>query len=115
MRQMLEKVGLYERRNNFPAQLSGGEQQRVAIARALVKRPRLLLCDDPTGALDDKTGSLILGLIRRMNKAFGTTVVLVTHNPTLVKMADRSITMRDGGIVNLSTRAKRLFPDNPDL
>jgi putative ABC transport system ATP-binding protein len=99
--EMLDAVGLRERRNNFPSQLSGGEQQRVAIARALAKKPKLLLCDEPTGALDDTTGIQILGLLQRTSASFGITVVLVTHNAAIVDIANRVITVRNGGIEDI--------------
>lgn len=91
-------VGLADRRNNFPAQLSGGEQQRVAIARALAKNPKLLLCDEPTGALDYNTSKDILKLIEDVNKKYGNTIIIVTHNDAIKNMADRVITLRDGRI-----------------
>ena len=95
---VLEQVGLGERMQNFPAQLSGGEQQRVAIARALAKRPKLLLCDEPTGALDDQTGKQILSLLQAQSRAGGMTVVIITHNPALTAMADRVIRVKSGQI-----------------
>lgn len=97
--QALALVGLEERMKNFPSQLSGGEQQRVAIARALAKNPKLLLCDEPTGALDYETGKAILSLLQEMSRENGMTVVIVTHNSALVKMADRVIRMQSGKIV----------------
>jgi putative ABC transport system ATP-binding protein len=100
--QVLDSVGLHDRRNNFPSQLSGGEQQRVAIARALVKVPKLLLCDEPTGALDDKTGVQILRLLQRLSQSFGVTVIIVTHNAAIVDMARRVITMRNGAIERIA-------------
>ena len=95
---ILAEVGLSQRLSNFPAQLSGGEQQRVAIARALAKRPRLLLCDEPTGALDDQTGKQILSLLQRQSRENGMTVVIITHNSALTAMADRVIRLRDGRV-----------------
>ena len=95
----LEQVGLSERAGNFPSQLSGGEQQRVSIARAIVKKPRLLLCDEPTGALDSATGRMILALLKRLKENYGTTVVIVTHNAKLADVADRIIRLSDGTIV----------------
>jgi putative ABC transport system ATP-binding protein len=95
----LERVDLGDRRDHFPSQLSGGEQQRVSIARALAKRPTLLLCDEPTGALDPDTGRRILGLLRTINRELGTTVILVTHNGALGKLADRVIRLRGGAVV----------------
>ncbi len=96
----LEKVGLSERGNNFPSQLSGGEQQRVSIARAIVKKPPLLLCDEPTGALDSKTGRKIVALLRELKEEYGTTVIIVTHNAKLAQIADRVIVLSDGKIVS---------------
>ena len=95
---VLEEVGLGQRMKNFPAQLSGGEQQRVAIARALAKRPQLLLCDEPTGALDYATGKQILALLQRQSRENGMTVVIITHNSALTAMADRVIRFRNGGV-----------------
>ena len=97
-KEALDMVGLTERANNFPAQLSGGEQQRVAIARALAKNPRLLLCDEPTGALDYNTSKEILRLIEDVNKKYGNTIIMVTHNDAIKNMADRVVTLRDGMI-----------------
>ncbi len=91
-------VGLAPRRDHFPAQLSGGEQQRVAIARAIVKRPDVLLCDEPTGALDYTTGKLVLDVIARVNTDLGTTAVVITHNAAIAGMADRVLVMGDGSI-----------------
>lgn len=95
---VLEEVGLKERMNNFPAQLSGGEQQRVAIARALAKNPKLLLCDEPTGALDYNTGKAILKLLEDTCKNTGKTVIVITHNQAITQMADRIITVKSGKI-----------------
>ncbi len=92
----LELVGLSDRANHFPAQLSGGEQQRVAIARAIAKRPEVLLCDEPTGALDVKTGVLVLEAVQRINRELGTLTLVITHNAILAEMADRVFTMSDG-------------------
>ena len=97
-RKVLEEVGLADRMNNFPAQLSGGEQQRVAIARALAKNPKLLLCDEPTGALDYRTGKAILQLLQDTCRRTDTTVVIITHNKALCAMADRVIRVRSGTI-----------------
>lgn len=100
-KEMLDKVGLSARADNFPSQLSGGEQQRVSIARALVKKPKLLLCDEPTGALDSKTGRLILELLQKMCKAEGMTVVLITHNSAITPMGDRVIRMKNGKVESM--------------
>ncbi len=99
---ILAKVGLSERVDNFPSQLSGGEQQRVSIARALAKKPKLLLCDEPTGALDYRTSKQILSLLHKECRETGTTVVIITHNQALAAMADRIITMRSGKIVQIA-------------
>ena len=96
--EMLDEVGLTDRKNNFPAQLSGGEQQRVAIARALAKNPKLLLCDEPTGALDYTTGKSILKLLQDQSRKNGMTVIIVTHNLALCDMADRVIRVKSGSI-----------------
>lgn len=96
----LDSVGLSERKNNFPSQLSGGEQQRVSIARALAKRPKLLLCDEPTGALDYNTGKTILKLLQTKCSQDGMTVVLITHNSAITPMANRVIRMRSGKVVS---------------
>ena len=95
---VLERVGLSGRSGNFPAQLSGGEQQRVAIARAIAKNPKLLLCDEPTGALDYQTGKAILSLLRDMCQTYGMTVVVITHNSALAPMAERVIHLQNGKV-----------------
>ena len=97
---VLDEVGLHDRAKNFPAQLSGGEQQRVAIARALAKNPKLLLCDEPTGALDYLTGKSILKLLQDSCRRGGTTVVIITHNKALCAMADRVIRVKSGTVVS---------------
>ena len=97
---VLGEVGLADRLRNFPAQLSGGEQQRVAIARALVKNPRLLLCDEPTGALDYETGKTILSLLQKTCRERGTTAVIITHNHALCPMANRVIRVKNGSVVS---------------
>ena len=97
-KEMLEEVGLGDRLNNFPAQLSGGEQQRVSIARALAKNPKLLLCDEPTGALDYNTGKSILKLLQNMCRERGMTVIVITHNQALAPMADRLIHIKNGRV-----------------
>jgi len=101
-------VALEDRANHFPSQLSGGEQQRVAIARALVTRPRLLLCDEPTGALDIETGKQVLGLLGDLNRDLGMTVVLITHNSAIAAIADRVAVIRDGRIVSLEIQDEPL-------
>ena len=101
--QTLEKVGLGERKNNFPAQLSGGEQQRVSIARALAKNPKLLLCDEPTGALDYNTGKQILQLLQDTCRKDNITVLLITHNSALAPMADRLIRFKSGKVTQMTT------------
>jgi len=104
----LEIVGLGERVDHFPAQLSGGEQQRVAIARAIAKRPAILLCDEPTGALDSKTGVIVLEAIERVNRELGTTTAIITHNAVTAGMADRVIYLGDGRITRIDENAERL-------
>ena len=99
----LDLVGLENRKNNFPAQLSGGEQQRVAIARAVAKRPKLLLCDEPTGALDYNTGKAVLKLLQDMCRKNGVTVVIITHNSALTAMADRVIKVKNGTVESVKT------------
>jgi putative ABC transport system ATP-binding protein len=106
----IDRVGLTPRRDHFPAQLSGGEQQRVAIARAIVKRPEVLLCDEPTGALDYRTGKLVLEVIARINAELGTTAVVITHNAAIAGMADRVIHLGDGTIQRIDVNAHRLSP-----
>lgn len=98
--QVLKDVGLEERMKNFPSQLSGGEQQRVAIARALAKNPKLLLCDEPTGALDYQTGKAILKLLQDTGRKTGMTVIIITHNSALTAMADRVIRVKNGTVVS---------------
>lgn len=99
----LKAVGLEHRLNNFPAQLSGGEQQRVSIARAVAKNPKLLLCDEPTGALDYQTGKHVLSILQHMSKTNGTTVIIVTHNAALAPIADRVIYMKDAKVTSIVT------------
>ena len=106
----LQLVGLGERMDHFPAQLSGGEQQRVAIARAIAKNPRVLLCDEPTGALDSETGIVVLEALLRVNQELGTTTAVITHNAGIAQMADRVIHLSDGRISNILTNDTRLAP-----
>ena len=109
---VLQKVGLGERMHHFPSELSGGEQQRVAVARALSKRPPLLLCDEPTGELDYETGKRILGLLRRVNREEGITVMLVTHNSAVGAMADRVVYLRSGEVVRTESVDDPLPPES---
>jgi putative ABC transport system ATP-binding protein len=104
----LELVGLSHRLDRFPSQLSGGEQQRVAVARAIVKRPDILLCDEPTGALDAETGRLVLAAIARVNAELGTTTVVITHNSAIAGMADRVLRMSSGRIASEEINAHRI-------
>jgi putative ABC transport system ATP-binding protein len=106
----LEMVGLKDRMSHFPAQLSGGEQQRVAIARAIAKRPEVLLCDEPTGALDSKTGIVVLEALSRINEELKTTTVIITHNSSVRQIANRIFSFRDGRIVESVTNDTRLKP-----
>jgi putative ABC transport system ATP-binding protein len=106
----LALVGLGERIDHFPSQLSGGEQQRVAIARAIAKRPRVLLCDEPTGALDSATGTRVLAAIDRINRELGTTSFVITHNAVIAGMADEVILFGDGRITERRRNAARRSP-----
>ncbi|ACY12965.1 ABC transporter ATP-binding protein [Haliangium ochraceum] len=106
----LHMVGLGERVDHFPGQLSGGEQQRVAIARAVAKQPTLLLCDEPTGALDSRTGVLILEVLERINRELGTTTAVITHNAPIAAMADRVLTLADGLVVSEERNADKARP-----
>ena len=108
VRMVLERVGLNKRLDNFPAQLSGGEQQRVAIARAIAKNPKLLLCDEPTGALDYHTSKDILELLEQINQDYGTTILIVTHNDAIAKMAHRVLRLRDGQIISNYLNTSRI-------
>src|SRR4026209_2781919 len=104
----LRMVNLDERKDHFPAQLSGGEQQRVAIARAIAKRPAVLLCDEPTGALDISTGIVVLEALTQVNTGIGTTIVVITHNAAIAQMADRVIRLADGRVVAEETQTTKL-------
>jgi putative ABC transport system ATP-binding protein len=106
----LRLVGLEDRADHFPSQLSGGEQQRVAIARAVAKRPAVLMCDEPTGALDSKTGIRVLEVIEQVNREVGTTTVVITHNAVIARMADRVVRLRDGLIDDIDHNAERAEP-----
>jgi len=107
----LHLVGLSERSRHFPAQMSGGEQQRVAIARAIAKQPQVLLCDEPTGALDSKTGRAVLSVLRDVNAKLGSTILMVTHAANTAAMADRVIHFADGGIRAIETHTDKLDPE----
>ena len=110
-RAVLKEVGLEERMDNFPAQLSGGEQQRVSIARALAKNPKLLLCDEPTGALDYNTGKAILKLLQEMCREKGMTVIVITHNSALAPMADRLIKIKNGKVSSMKVNENPISID----
>jgi len=109
--EILKEVGLDERMDHFPSQMSGGEQQRISIARAVIKNPRLLLCDEPTGALDYQTGKMILGLLKKINQEKGCTVVLITHNIAIGGMGDRVARMRSGEIVEITENTNPISPE----
>jgi putative ABC transport system ATP-binding protein len=109
-KECLRLVGLEERLNHFPAQMSGGEQQRVAIARAVAKRPEVLLCDEPTGALDYPTGKLVLEVLERVNRQLKTITVVITHNAAIASMADRVIRISSGAIIDVHRNEKKLAP-----
>ena len=111
---MIEEVGHIDHLNNFPSELSGGEQQRVSIARALAKNPQILLCDEPTGALDSETGVLVLKLLLKMAKGYGKTIVIVTHNQNIAKMADVIIRVKNGKIKSVEEQDHPLNADEVD-
>jgi putative ABC transport system ATP-binding protein len=108
---VLEDVGMTDRISHFPSQLSGGQQQRIAIARAVAKNPRILLCDEPTGALDVTTGIQVLKVLRHFNRTYQKTVVIITHNASIAGMADRVFTMRDGKIAQIQVNAHPVEPE----
>ncbi len=110
-REALALVGMEHRLDHFPSQLSGGEQQRVAVARAIVKSPDVLLCDEPTGALDYETGKIVLAAIARVNERLGTTTIIITHNAAIAGMADRVLRLGGGRLVGEEHNARRLSPD----
>ncbi|KUK54673.1 MAG: ABC transporter related [Desulfotomaculum sp. 46_296] len=111
VKEILQEVGMADRMDHFPSQLSGGEQQRVAIARAVVKNPRLLICDEPTGSLDYLTGRMILGLLSRINRELGSTVIIVTHNAPIGAMAHRVARMSSGLIVEIIENTVPVSPE----
>ncbi len=109
--EVLDKVGLKERADHFPSQLSGGEQQRVAVARAVAKNPEVLLCDEPTGALDNITGRVVLKVLKEINRSLGKTVLVITHNAAIAEMADRVLYLSSGRIVNIRTIENPVDPE----
>lgn len=110
-KKMIDEVGLLDHLNNFPAELSGGEQQRISIARALAKNPKILLCDEPTGALDSETGVMVLKLLLSMARNYGKTIVVVTHNQNIAKMADVVIRVKNGKIKSCEEQANPMSAD----
>lgn len=113
--ELLDLVQLSSRKNHFPSSLSGGEMQRVSIARALCKNPKILLCDEPTGALDSATGKNILKLLKEMAEKYGKTVIMVTHNNNIAKVADKVIRMKDGTVVDVSVNSTPISPEEVEL
>ena len=111
---MLEEVGLTDHARNFPSELSGGEQQRVSIARALAKNPKILLCDEPTGALDSETGVVVLKLLLKMARNYGKTIIIVTHNQNIAKMADEVVRVKNGKIKSVEMQENPLDADEVD-
>lgn len=113
-KEIIEKVGLLDHLNNFPSELSGGEQQRISIARAICKNPKILLCDEPTGALDSETGVMVLKLLLDMAKNYGKTIVVVTHNQNIAKMADIVVRVKNGKIRSIEEEKNPLSADEVD-
>ena len=111
-KEILEKVGLADRLNNFPGQISGGEQQRASIARAICKNPKILLCDEPTGALDYKTGKMILSLLQEINKTYHITVIIVTHNSVIQGIGNKVILFKSGKVIDVKTNSKLVKVDD---
>ena len=111
---MIEEVGLSDHLNNFPAELSGGEQQRVSIARALAKNPKIILCDEPTGALDSETGVMVLKLLLKMARSYGKTIIIVTHNQNIAKMADTVVKVKNGKIISCENQENPANADEID-
>ena len=112
--EMIDRVGLSDHLNNFPSELSGGEQQRVSIARALAKNPKILLCDEPTGALDSDTGVMVLKLLLSMAREYGKTIIIVTHNQNIAKMADVVVRVKNGKIKSLEAQSNPLSAEEVD-
>lgn len=113
--ELLELIQLADRKNHFPSNLSGGEMQRISIARALCKNPKILLCDEPTGALDSKTGKIILKLLKEMASQYGKTVIMVTHNNNIALVADKIIKMKDGAVIEVSKNSSPLSPEEVEI
>ncbi|MDD3298183.1 MAG: ATP-binding cassette domain-containing protein, partial [Firmicutes bacterium] len=109
--EVLDKVGLKERADHFPSQLSGGEQQRVAVARAVAKNPEMLLCDEPTGALDNTTGRVVLKVLKEINQSLGKTVLVITHNAAIAEMANRVLYLSNGRIADIRTIENPVDPE----
>ena len=114
LEELMKQLGIWEHRNKFPSQLSGGQQQRCAIARALVKNPKILLCDEPTGALDSQTGVLVLKLLLKMARDYGKTIVIVTHNQNIAKMADVVMRVKNGKILSCEEQKNPVSADDID-